>query len=203
MVRFYTEMEVDRLDSGIGYIRSNAFLPDLLDRLLDAIDELQDAPALIFDLRGNHGGFFEVRKALIDRLVDDPALFWTYTGRRGVERIHATPGEITYDRPVAVLVDVVSMSSAEEFSGALQALGRAVVVGEGTPGKDLVSEIIELPHGALMMHPVAQSAVADGTVLEAHGVVPDIPVVVNGSDLLAGVDPPLQAAIDHLEQEGS
>lgn len=197
--RAYTSMEVDRLEGGIGYIAFNAFVPGLLTPLLDAIDEMQDTPGLIVDLRGNHGGVFPVRKGLVDRLVDEPVHLWTYQGRLGIESIYVEPTETTYHGPMVVLVDVLSMSSAEEFSGGLQAIGRAVVVGERTAGRVLAAEITELPIGALMMYPVAESVVADGTVLEAHGVVPDIPVAVDREDLLAGVDAPLEAAVEYLQ----
>lgn len=92
-------------------------------------------------------------------------------------------------------------SSAEEFAGGLQATGRAVVVGERTAGRVLTGEVTELPNGALMIYPVAQTVVADGTVLERHGVVPEVAVEFTRADLLAGVDPVLDAAIDLLRAE--
>jgi C-terminal peptidase prc len=194
----FITMEVDRLEGGIGYIRFDAFSPELLAPLVDAIDAVQEAPGLIIDLRGNHGGVFEVRKPLIDRLVNEPALIWTYLRRGAREAVYADPAEVTYDGPVVVLVDVLSASSAEEFAGALQTIRRAFVIGERTAGRVLVADLAELPNGALMIYPVAQSLLADGTALEGHGVIPDLPVAVHRSDLLAGLDPPLQAAVDHL-----
>jgi len=199
----FTTMEADRLEGGIGYLRFDAFVPGLLAPLLDAIDTMQDALGLIIDLRGNRGGVFAVRKPLIDRLVHEPALIWTYLRRSTREDIYADPAEVTYDGPVVVLVDVLSASSAEEFAGALQAIGRAFVIGERTAGRDLVADFAELPNGALLIHPVAQTLVADGTVLEGHGVIPDLPIAVHRSDLLAGIDPPLQAAIYHLQSSDS
>jgi C-terminal peptidase prc len=199
----FTTMEVDRLEGGIGYVRFDAFAPGLLAPLLDAIDTMQDAPGLIIDLRGNRGGVFSVRKPLIDRLVNEPALIWTYLRRSARDDVFADPAEVTYDGPVVVLVDVLSASSAEEFAGALQAIGRAFVIGERTAGRDLVADFAELPDGALLIYPVAQTLVADGTVLEGHGVIPDLPIAVHRSDLLVGIDSPLQAAIDHLQSSDS
>ena len=194
----FTIIEVDRKDGDIGYLRFDAFGDGMLAPLLTAIDELQEAPGLIIDLRGNEGGVFDVRKPLIDRLVDEPALIWTYRWRNSQEDVHATPAEVTYDGPLVVLVDVLSASSAEEFAGALQAMGRAYVIGERTAGRVLVADLVEVPNGALMIYPVGQSMTSDGTVLEGHGVIPDLPVAVHRSDLLVGKDPPLQAAIDYL-----
>ncbi|MDH3190977.1 MAG: S41 family peptidase [Acidimicrobiia bacterium] len=194
---FYPTIETSRLAGGLGYIRFDAFMPSLLDPLLQALDEMQDALGLIIDIRGNHGGVFDVRKGLVDRLVSSRELIWRYRGNWS-EDVFATPAEVTYGGPVVILVDVVSASSAEEFSGALQAIDRAVVIGERTAGRVLVAEFAELPSGALMIYPVVESSLADGTVLEGHGVIPDIAVATTREDLLAGVDAPLKTAIDHI-----
>jgi hypothetical protein len=56
--------------------------------------------------------------------------------------------------------------------------------------------------GALMIYPTEQPTMADGTIVEGRGVIPDLRVVVYRSELLAGIDPPLQAAIDYLLSPG-
>jgi carboxyl-terminal processing protease len=197
----YTEWTVTRLEGGIAYLRFNAFLAALLDPVTSAIDQMSDAPGLIIDLRGNPGGVFQVRKALVDHLVNQPDLIWTYNTREGSEQVFAEPTESPYTGALVVLVDVLSASSAEEFSGALQAMGRATIVGERTAGRVLVQRDVELPNGDLMIYPSAQTVVSDGTILESHGVIPDIPVLQNRADLLEGVDTALEAALDHLETE--
>ena len=107
---------------------------------------------------------------------------------------------MTYDGPIVVLVDVLSTSSAQEFAGGLQAIGRAVIIGERTARRVLVQDIAELPTGSIRIYPQGQSLLPDRTVLEGHGVIPDLPVAVHRSDLLAGTDPTLRAAIDHLQE---
>jgi len=90
----------------------------------------------------------------------------------------------------------MSASSAEEFSGALQAIGRAVVVGERSAGICVVADMLELPNGAVLMYPYGQTRTADGTVLEGRGVIPDIEVSLDRASLLEGRDPQLEAAIE-------
>jgi C-terminal processing protease CtpA/Prc len=194
----FTTLEAVRLEGGIGYIRFDPFAPALTTPILDSIEAMRDAPGLIIDVRGNHGGDSDVGKQLIDRLVDEPALIWTWNARDGSENTFAQPSADPYEGPVAVLVDVLSGSAAEAFAGGVQAMGRAVVVGERTPGRLLGGEIVRLPNGALMIYPVVQPITADGAIVEGRGVIPDIPVAVHRSDLLAGADPALQAAIDYL-----
>jgi carboxyl-terminal processing protease len=194
----FTTLEVDQLDGGIAYIRFDPFVLALTTPILQAIDAMRDAPGLILDVRGNHGGNSDVGKQLIGNLVDEPLLIWTWKLRNGSGNTYAEPSERPYDGPVVVLVDVLSGSAAEAFAGGLQAIGRAVIAGERTAGRLLGGEITQLPIGALMIYPINQPVAADGTIVEGRGVIPDLPVAVHRGDLLAGHDPALQAAIDHL-----
>jgi len=53
----------------------------------------------------------------------------------------------------------------------------------------------------LFMYPVAQLATSDGTVLEGHGVVPDIEVDPDREMLLKGVDSHIDSDIKYLEKD--
>jgi carboxyl-terminal processing protease len=197
----FLEIESRRLAENIGYVRFNRFDPALLDRLLAAVDEQADAAGLIIDIRGNDGGFFEVRKALLERLVRERILFWRQEGRRGADEIYLEPAAKAYGGPVVVLVDELSASSSEEFAGGLQAIGRAAIVGKRTPGKVLIADVKQLPDGATFVFPVAITRLADGTVLEGRGVIPDIEVALDRALLLQSRDSQLEAAINYLEQK--
>ncbi len=200
---FYVEFESRRLDQDIGYIRFNAFIPPVDQRFPEALGSLRDSRGLIIDLRGNHGGVFEVRKPLAEQLVQERTLFWNYKRRDSIEEVYLEPVENAYGGPLVVLIDVMSASSAEEFSGALQAIGRAVVVGERSAGVCVRMDVKQLPNGALLMVPVAQTRTADGSVLEGNGVTPDIEVALHRDLLLQGIDSQLEAAIDYIESEGT
>lgn len=195
---FYVEFESRRLDEEIGYIRFNAFLPPIDQRFPEALESLRNMRGLIIDLRGNHGGVFPVRKALAEQLVQERELFWSYKGRDSIQEVYLEPVPNAYSGPLVVLIDVMSASSAEEFSGALQAIGRAVVVGERSAGICVVADVMQLPNGAVLMYPTAQSRTADGTVLEGRGVIPDIAVSLERSQLLEGIDAQLKAAIHYI-----
>jgi C-terminal processing protease CtpA/Prc len=51
------------------------------------------------------------------------------------------------------------------------------------------------------MYPVAQPATPDGTVLEGHGVVPDLEVKLDRELLLKGIDSQIDAAIRFVENK--
>ena len=196
----FLEFESRRIDEHVGYIRFNAFHQALLDRILAAVDEMYETGGLVFDLRGNPGGDFQVRKTLVEKLVPEPVLFWSYRGRQGTRELYTEPGDRPYTGSVAILVDRTSGSSSEEFSGGLQAIGRAAVVGERTPGMVLVAEVVQLENGATLVYPSAETRVADGTVLEGRGVIPDIPVQLDAASLADGRDLQLEAAAEYVRR---
>ncbi len=193
------EIEVKRLDNGAGYLRFSGFVEAVLDGVLQAIDDLRDAPALITDLRGNPGGQFPVRKAIASQLVGEPRLFMRYQHRDGLERAYLDYVPDPYKGQVVILVDELSASSSEEFAGSLQALGRATIIGSQTPGRCLVMNIAPLPNGGLLVYPYGQSQTPDGRVLENNGVAPDIEVALDRQQLLQGIDAQLEAAIEYLD----
>ena len=188
-----------RLDNGYGYIRFSGFLSPVLDGVLQAIRDLHDAPALILDLRGNPGGQYFVRLGIASQLVGTPELFMRYQYRDHLEEAHLNPVPDAYLGEVVILVDEHSASSSEEFSGSLQALGRATIVGSQTAGSCLVGEIESLSHGIVLMVPIAQGQTPDGRILEYNGVVPDVTVTLDRQQLLQGIDAQLQAAIHYIE----
>jgi carboxyl-terminal processing protease len=195
-----TEFEAKRLADGAGYIRFSGFLPTALDSVLQAIDDLRDAPALIIDLRGNPGGVFQVRTAIASHLVGEEKLFMRYQRRDGLEEAYLDPVPDAYQGQVVILVDEFSWSSTEEFAGSLQAMGRATIVGSQTPGRCLVQDVALLPKGVLLIYPSAQPQTPDGRVLEDNGVVPDMEVALDRGQLLQGFDAQLEAALTYLEE---
>ena len=95
----------------------------------------------------------------------------------------------------------MSKSSSEFFAACTQAIGRAVIVGERSPGSVGPAEVIPLPNGATFIFPTAQEVTLDGTILEDHGVVPDIEVVLDRTLLSQGIDSQLEGAIGCIERQ--
>jgi carboxyl-terminal processing protease len=197
----YVDFEARRLPENIGYVRFNSFHPALTDRILDAIREFNDGDGLIIDVRGNSGGDFNVRRAIAEQLISERALVWRYVGRSGADDIFLEPATDAYHGPVVFIVDELSASSAEELPGAMQALGRAHVVGTRSAGLVLVADVRRLDIGATLVYPHAETRFVDGSVPEGRGITPDVEVAYDESSLRRGVDAQLETAIRLISEE--
>lgn len=198
MFFFALEFEARRLDSGIGYIRLNTLQPQYAAQISRAIRSMGDLHGIILDLRGNSGGEIE---RMPDLFLRERALLYLRKARDGETKAFFEPADDAYKGPLVLLIDALSGSASELLAAGLQAAGRAVVVGERSPGAVMESDTMIFPNGAVFMYPVAQLAAPDGTVLEGHGVIPYIEAGLNRKRLLENIDSQLDAAVKYLEKE--
>jgi carboxyl-terminal processing protease len=196
----YLDFERRVLDDAVGYIRFNSFHRDLTDRILSAIEEFHDLPGLVIDIRGNSGGDFQVRRAIAEQLIVERARVWQYVNRFGTDDIVLEPAPGAYRGEVVFVVDEMSASSAEELSGAMQALGRAKVVGNRTAGLVLVAGVQALGAGATLVYPSAETRFANGFAPEGKGITPDLIVPYDVESLRAGRDAQIEAAKAMIRQ---
>lgn len=190
----YGEIESRRLANGIGYIRFNAFVPSLMEKLCRAIRSMSDAPGLVIDLRGNSGGLLGMLGGLSGLLQQYPLPLGFMETRGGQTPLYAFPQKLPYTGTLVILIDGSTESAAEVFAGGMQDAGRAVVVGETSAGNTLPSAFKELPTGALFQFAFANYRTSMGAMLEGHGVKPDVQVKLTRQALLSGHDPQLDAA---------
>jgi carboxyl-terminal processing protease len=194
---FAVEFEARRLDEGVAYIRCNTLQPQLGARISAAIQSLGSVSGVIIDLRGNSGGEIE---RMPDLFLSEKTFLYLRKARDGETKIYSEPPADVYTGPLVVLIDRLSGSASELFAACLQTLNRAVVVGERSPGSVMESDVMILPNGAVFMYPVAQLSTPDGTVLEGHGVIPDIEAGLRREMLLKGTDDQLDSALRYLKR---
>jgi C-terminal peptidase prc len=199
MPPFFIEFEARRLGNKMGYIRFNHFANPVDQDFILALESMRDAPGIIIDLRGTSGGFLSTMDTMARYLLKKEALFYTFKMRNeNVEKV-LTPAQNAYTGPLALIINERSLSCGEIFASSLKALGRAVIVGERSPGYSLIANWIKLSNGDAFMHTIALNRTPDGRILEDNGAVPDIQVNLNVRKLLDGIDTQLQAAVDHLQ----
>jgi carboxyl-terminal processing protease len=185
----------------IGRFRFNAFLdPEWLqERLRFAVQDCAACAGFILDLRGNLGGLVQLAAATAAWFVPDQKALGTMTSRTGSMQLLVFPRQQRFSGKLAVLVDSLSVSSAEFLAAGLKDLGRARLFGEVTQGAALPSVIEKLPNGDRFQYAIAGYISASGAAVEGAGVTPDVIVRPNRNDYLAGHDPALDAARQWIE----
>ena len=200
----YTWIEADLIEGNIGYIAFNHFLDPihLMPVFNEAMKSFMDADGIVIDIRGNGGGLGGMAMGMAGWLVADKNRYLGTVYLRDNElKLIVNPRLMTYTGPVAVLVDGLSGSAAEFFSGGLKDLGRANIVGSRTVGAALPSAIERLPNGDGFQYVFANYISEGGEALEGAGVSPDIEVAPTRQALLAGRDLVLEAAIDWIRTQ--
>jgi carboxyl-terminal processing protease len=138
------------VDSQVGYIALTGFHEGTASKLEKAVDRLYHCGmrALILDLRSNRGG-------LVSECLTAANLFVHSDGQtiiqNSIEASHIKQyslGEVARypNLSLAILVGNSSASASEMFSGILQDLDRAIIVGQPTVGKSLVMQFFNLPN---------------------------------------------------------
>lgn len=197
----YTEFETRQLPGGIGYIRFNAFVPLLMEKLCGALRTMKHAPGIVLDLRGNQGGLLGMIGGLGGLLETSPTSIGTMQTRTGRIPLFIFPQTAPYSGPLVVLLDGSTQSAGEMFASGLQEAGRAILVGERTAGNTLPSAIKKLPTGALFQYGFGDYQTPSGKRLEGLGINPDVTVPLSRRALLRGGDPQLAVALLQLRAQ--
>ncbi len=173
------------LPGNIGYIRFDYFPdPEVAYPLLtSAMGFVENADALIFDLRYNNGGYLETAQFLASHLFSsekDQALFRYFynddgeTIRRSQWVMAAIPGKRRPDVPVYVLTSSTSFSAAEWMAFSLQELERATIVGQRTTGAAHPVDRFRIDDKFVVQLPIGKIfGPVSGGDFEGSGVAPD------------------------------
>ena len=172
----------ETLTSGakIGYLRLVQFNAPSPGELADALDKLEDQglTALVFDLRNNPGGLLNAAVEVLGEFLPPNTAVVTTEGRPGASNPPAlrTPGRQRRVRPypITVLVNHNSASAAELVAGALQDLGRAVIVGTTTFGKGSVQSIIPGDRGTAIRLTTARYVTPGHKLIHGVGILPNL-----------------------------
>lgn len=168
--------------NNIGYIKIRSFSKQTSRDLDKALEFLEDEGVnkLILDVRNNPGGLLNQAVEVTDRFLEKENLIVYTKGRSEEQNMRFT----THDKvhrvkyPMIVLVNSGSASASEIVAGALQDLGRAIILGTPTFGKGSVQTIIPLSDGSALRLTTARYYTPSGRVIQENGILPDIIVEV-------------------------
>ena len=142
-----------RIADGVGYVKLGQFARTTYDEFRRALASLraEGVTKLIFDLRGNSGGFLDQAIAVANEFLHKGQLI-VYTEDRRHEQLreYADGNGSAQDMEVVVLIDEGSASSSEILAGALQDNDRGTIIGRRSFGKGLVQRQIPYSDGSAL-----------------------------------------------------
>ena len=131
-----------------GYVKVNKFGLNTYGEFLQALNSLrlQGAERFIIDLRGNTGGYMETAILMANEFLPRGNTIVSTIGRdsRNNQTVLSDGNGAFADFPLTVLIDEMSASSSEIFSGAIQDNDRGLVIGRRSFGKGLVQQSIKM-----------------------------------------------------------
>jgi len=194
-------VEGEMLENNIAYIAISTFGENTTDLLEDTLKELleNDPRGLILDLRYNTGGYLVTAIEVISQFIPEGIVMYEVEGDGSETVYEALPGGLATEIPLVVLVNEGSASASEITAGAIQDLGRGVLVGVTTYGKGSVQNWIPLNNdqGAVRVT-IARWLTPNHRQIHKVGLTPDHIVEMTDADYEAGNDPQLDKAIELL-----
>jgi hypothetical protein len=109
---------------------------------------------------------------------------------------------LTFQGPVAMLIDARTFSAAEDTAAVFQLMRRGVIVGSASGGSTGQPWSLELPGGGKARICVKRDSFPDGTTFVGTGIIPDIEVPLTIEDVRAGRDAALERALLALAMQG-
>lgn len=144
---------VFRIAGEIGYVRLGQFARTSFEELERALESLraEGVTKLIFDLRGNSGGYLDQAILIANEFLHEGQLIvYTEDRKREQLREYADGSGSAQDMEVAVLIDEGSASSSEILAGALQDNDRGTIIGRRSFGKGLVQRQVPFADGSAL-----------------------------------------------------
>jgi carboxyl-terminal processing protease len=204
------------LDNNIGFLKIGDFMNSSFTQLFDSIYTIiLQSNALIIDLRDNEGGNSNNADYILTHLSSDPIKTCSWSSRMYIPA-HAswhypeewylsssdylTPQEKEiYNKPVTVLINSGTFSSAEDFCVKFRGMKRGKLIGTTTGGSTGNGVKITLIEKVVSANICSKKDIApDGTVFVGVGVIPDIEVKETEQSFINQKDIVLEKTISEL-----
>ena len=207
--------EFRMLPGDVAYVALNSFEDDTPAKEWDKHwPDIQKAESLVLDLRENGGGSDSVGSHILGSLItkDSPGELsrstkWIASYRAWgaaqtplrfpVNMINPDPAR-HFAGPVALLISPRTFSAGEDMVVTFVQAHRGSLVGEATGGSSGQPLMFKLPGGGMARICTKHDSFADGREFVGVGVMPDVPVHITRSDIVAGRDRVLESALNLL-----
>jgi carboxyl-terminal processing protease len=203
----------------VAFIRLEEFATGGAKALEDAItaSTAAGATAIVFDLRGNGGGYVSEAVSVASQFLADGDVYQSVDSGGKTTDVAVESGGLATSIPLVVLADGGTASAAEIVSGAIQDAGRAQVVGQKTFGTGTVTGSFDLSDGSSLRIGLERWLTRAGRPIWHEGLAPDVGVALgtdvqplvpdqvrdmSAADLVASGDAQLLRALDLLQAKG-
>ena len=147
------------LNDKTGFVKLSQFARTSYQELMLAMLELraQGMRNLIFDLRGNSGGYLDQAIVIANEFLPAGNLIVYTEDRNGEQMKQFSNGKgISTDINLVVLIDEESASSSEILAGAIQDNDRGTIIGRRSFGKGLVQSQLPYKDGSALRLTIAR-----------------------------------------------
>lgn len=147
------------LSKDIGYIKLVRFSETSSQEFFFAAKRLlsKGMKKLVFDLRGNGGGYLQIAENIVDEFLEEGKLMVYTKDKKGEgEKAFSTKKGILKQVDLAVLIDSESASASEIVAGAIQDNDRGTIYGRRSFGKGLVQKPVMLVDSSTMRITIAR-----------------------------------------------
>lgn len=184
--------------SETGCVRLHRFDETTSSELARAVEDLErlGASGLVLDLRDSGGGRLELATLVAARFLRrNDVVFYQNSAMQ--ERAVRAPEGGAVDLPMAVLINGATGNAGEVVAGALQAHGRAALIGQPSSGEAVLGEVHTLSDGSSLHITAAMLLTPDRRQIHGRGLTPDI--LTDRGD--GPGDEQLERAVVYLESE--
>ena len=169
-IPIYSVGAATMIDKKTGYIFLRRFSATTQLEVTNAIDTLLDQgmTQLLFDLRGNSGGYLQQAAAISDQFITskDTLVYTVGKIKESNQVFSSNPKTGNSDFSLIILINRGSASASEIVSGAIQDLDRGLVLGETSFGKGLVQRQLPLESGAAVRVTIARYYTPSGRLIQ-------------------------------------
>lgn len=165
----------EMLENNMGYIRIKKFRTVSVEQFRNALNSLRadGAKGFIFDVRNNGGGMLDALEKILDPLLPEGEIAFSYDKDGNASPILKSDSE-QLQMPFVVLTNPYTASAAELFACSLRDYADAILVGEKTFGKGIMQSTFSLSDGGGLTITTATYATGKTECYHGIGITPDV-----------------------------
>lgn len=207
------------LNGNVGLLKINTFMGNDFKKEFDVLyQNIKKTDVLIIDLRDNMGGNSGNADYIIRHLSGKPVKMGNWSSRMYIaahgswgypqEWYMETPDDLipvneenVYTKPVMLLVNAVTFSSAENFCVAFRSTRKGKIIGMPTGGSTGNPIHIELGYGINAQICTKNEWDTDGNKFIGIGIKPDVEVKENVDMFMKGKDMVIEEALKQIRRD--